>query len=66
MTYTFKCSQGHDPVTFTVEAENDDEAFSKIMDATKGHLTDVHPDMAGMSPEDARQIITSSWTKSES
>lgn len=66
MVYTFTCSQGHEPVEFKVEASNDDEALAKIMEEAKGHLAEAHPDMAGMSPEQAKQIITSSWTKSES
>lgn len=64
MTYTFTCSQGHDPVSFSVSAENDDEAVGKLMEEAKGHLAEAHPDMAGMSPDQAKQIITSSWTKS--
>ncbi|OGD91298.1 hypothetical protein A3D07_01395 [Candidatus Curtissbacteria bacterium RIFCSPHIGHO2_02_FULL_42_15] len=66
MVYTFTCSQGHDPVTFTAEAENDDEAVAKLMEEARGHLAEVHPDLASMSPDQTKQVIISNWTKSES
>ncbi len=62
MTYTFTCSQGHEPESFTVEAENDDEALAKIKEATAGHLAEKHSDMK-MSPEEVDNLIRSSWTK---
>ncbi|MBI2328003.1 hypothetical protein HYU92_06825 [Candidatus Curtissbacteria bacterium] len=64
MTYTFTCSQGHEPKSFTVEADNDDEALAKIMEKAAPHLQQAHPDMANMPPEEAKKIITGAWTKS--
>lgn len=64
MTYTFTCSQGHEPVTFTVEAENDDEALQKIMGQSQPHIASAHPEMANMPEDEAKNIITSNWTKS--
>ena len=63
MTYTFTCEQGHDPVTFTVEAENDDEALEKIMVQAGPHLQEAHPEMANMPPDQAKNIITGAWKK---
>lgn len=64
MTYTFTCSQGHEPITFTSEAENDEEALQKIMQQATPHLQQAHPDMANMPEEEAKKIVTSAWTKS--
>lgn len=63
MVYKFTCSQGHDPVTFTVEAENDDEALQKLLEQSGPHAAQVHPEMANMSPGDVKNLITSSWVK---
>lgn len=64
MPYTFTCSQGHEPVTFTVEAENDDEALQKIMEQAQPHIAEAHPEMANMPEDQAKSMITSNWTKS--
>lgn len=64
MTYTFTCSQGHEPVTFTVEAENDDEALQKIMEQSSSHVQEVHPELANMPEDQVKNLIMSSWTKS--
>ncbi len=63
--YTWTCEQGHEPKSFTVEAENDDEAVEKLMEETKGHVDEDHKDMEDMSPEEAKKMITSSWKKEE-
>ena len=63
MKYSFTCSQGHEPMTFTVEADNDDEALQKIIGQAGPHVAEVHPDMANASPEEMKNMITSSWTK---
>lgn len=63
MTYTFTCSQGHEPKSFTVDADNDDDALVKIMEQAAPHLQEAHPDMANMAPEEAKKLITSAWTK---
>ena len=59
MQYSFTCSQGHDPQTFTVDAENEDEAVEKLMEQTQSHLTEKHSDMPSMSPEEAKNMIRS-------
>lgn len=61
MTYTFTCAQGHEPVTFTAEAENDDDALAKIMEKAAPHLASAHPEMANMPEDEAKKIITGSW-----
>ncbi len=63
MTYTFTCSQGHDPVSFSVEAETDDEALAKLKEQAGPHLAEAHPDM-NMSPEEGDNLIRSTWVKS--
>ncbi|MEX0616375.1 MAG: hypothetical protein WD231_01015 [Candidatus Woykebacteria bacterium] len=63
MKYSFTCNQGHEPVTFTAEADSDDEALQKIMEQAGPHAAEVHPDMANKSPEEMKQMITGSWTK---
>ena len=63
MKYTFTCSQGHEPETFTTEAESDDEAVEKLMEMARPHLAEKHQEMAGGSPEDAKQMIMSNWIK---
>ncbi len=64
MTYTFTCNQGHEPVSFTAEAETDEEAVQKIMEQTASHLKEVHSNMPPMSEEEAKNMIMSSWAKS--
>ena len=63
MTYSFTCEQGHEPVTLTVEAENDEEALQKLMAEAAPHLQSAHPEMANMPEEDAKNIILSNWVK---
>lgn len=63
MKYTFTCDQGHEPVTFTTEAETDEEALEMIMKQAGPHVAEAHPDMANMSPEETKNMITSGWTK---
>lgn len=63
LTYSFTCDQGHEPETFTVEAENDDEAVTKIMEAASGHLAEKHPEMSTMTPEEGANLIRSRMTQ---
>lgn len=64
MTYTFTCSQGHEPITFTVEAENDDEALQKIMEQSGSHVQEAHPELANMPEDQVKGLITGNWIKS--
>lgn len=64
MTYTFTCEQGHEPKTFTADAENDDEAMETIMAMAKDHLGEVHSDMT-MTDEEIKNMIMGAWTKDE-
>lgn len=63
MKYSFTCSQGHEPMTFTAEAENDEEALQKIMEQAGPHVAEAHPDMVNADPEETKKMITDSWTK---
>lgn len=63
MKYTFECSQGHEPMTMTVEAENDDEAMEQMMGQAKAHLGEHHPDMANMSDDEVKNMIMQGWKK---
>ncbi|MBI2594585.1 hypothetical protein HYW39_02705 [Candidatus Curtissbacteria bacterium] len=63
MTYTFTCAQGHEPMTFTVEAENDDEALQKIKEQTQGHVAEKHPELASMPEDQVNNMIMSNWKK---
>lgn len=63
--YTFTCEQCSPAVNFTVEAENEDEAVEKLMEETKGHVGEKHPDMANASPEEAKNMIKSSLKKED-
>ena len=65
MKYTFTCDQGHEPESFTVEAEDDEEAVQKLMEQSQGHVAEKHTEMASASPEEARQMIMSNWTKED-
>jgi len=57
MQYSFTCNQGHDPQTFTVDAENEDEAVEKLMEQTQPHLAEAHSNMPSMSPDEAKNMI---------
>ncbi len=63
MTYTFTCDQGHEPMTFSAVADSDEEALEKIMAQAGPHVASAHPDMANMSEEDTKNMITSAWRK---
>jgi len=54
---------GHEPMTFTAEADNDEEALQKIMEQASPHIAEVHPEMASKSPEEMKEMITNSWMK---
>lgn len=60
-TYSMTCAEGHEPETFTVEAENDEEALTLMMAKSKGHA-EKHPGMS-MTEEEAKAFILSHWTK---
>ena len=64
MTYTFTCAQGHEPETFSVEAENDQEALQKIMAKSGPHVAKVHAELANMPEDQAKQMIISNLVKS--
>ena len=63
MTYSFTCEQGHEPVTLTVEAENDEEALQKRIEQSAPHLQAAHPEMANVPEDQAKNIIMSNWVK---
>lgn len=63
MTYTFTCDQGHDPITFTAEAENDEEALQKIMEQAQPHISEKHSELANMPEDQVKNLIMSSWKK---
>lgn len=64
MSYSFTCSQGHEPVTFgPVEAETDDEAVEKLMELAKPHLAEAHADMKDMTPEQGAELVKANMTK---
>lgn len=63
MTYSLTCDEGHEPETFTVEAENDEEAMALMMAKSKGHADIKHPEML-MTEEEVKAFISSHWTKS--
>lgn len=59
MQYSFTCTDGE---VFTVDAQNDEEAVSKLMEATRVHLAEKHADM-NMSDEQAMNMIRSAMKK---
>lgn len=63
MTYTFVCQQGHDPLTMTVEADNDDMAMTEMMTKAKEHLAAVHSGGPQMTDDQVKAMIQSGWTK---
>ncbi|HSX57914.1 MAG TPA: hypothetical protein VLE47_01415 [Candidatus Saccharimonadales bacterium] len=63
MTYSFTCQEGHEPKTFTTEADNDDQAMESILEQMGPHVAEVHPDLAGKSPEELKQMVMDGWTK---
>ena len=66
--YSFDCEmggEGHESEHFEVEADNDDEALGKMMEEMKPHGEKFHPEMAGKSPEELKEMITSTWKKEE-
>lgn len=63
-TYTKTCDQGHEPMTMTVTADNDDDAMTQMMAQVKQHMAENHQGMQ-QSDEEIMENIKSSWTKAE-
>lgn len=61
MKYSFPCQCGH--VT-TVDASDDAEAVTKIMDAGKIHMAEVHPEMS-MLEEELVSMVRSGMKREE-
>lgn len=60
------CDTDHDePMTLTVEADNDDEAMDMMMEEVKAHLGEMHEDMADKSDEELKEMILGKWKKEE-
>lgn len=62
MKYIMICNQGHVPETMTVEAQNDDEAMSKMMELAKSHNALNHPEKV-MTDEELMEYIKENWKK---
>jgi hypothetical protein len=63
--YILDCDMQHEPMHFEVEAENDDEAVTKMLSQLKPHVEQFHPDMAGKSNEDLMGFIKTKWHKAD-
>ena len=61
MKYTFKCPAcGHE---VTVDADNDDDAVSRLNAAGAVHAKEVHPDMPPMSEEEMTNMVKAGMRK---
>lgn len=61
MTYTFNCPAcGH---KLEVEADNDEEAVGKLMEAGKAHGEEAHADM-GTDPAEMENLVRTQMQKS--
>ncbi len=61
MTYTFKCPACVHQMQ--VEAENDDDAVGKLMEAGGKHSQEVHPDMK-IDMEEMTKMVREQMVKS--
>lgn len=61
--YSFTCDKEHEPITFSVEAENDDKALSILMKKTWHHSKHAHPGMAEIPKEERMEMIKNNWKK---
>jgi hypothetical protein len=62
MKYTLTCP-ANDGFVSVVEAANDDEAVTKLMEAGKEHAATVHSGTQGMSAEQVIAMIMAGWKK---
>ncbi|MCX5832992.1 MAG: hypothetical protein NTV99_00460 [Deltaproteobacteria bacterium] len=62
MKYSFKCPA---PCNYEikVDAQNDDEAMSKMMAAGKVHVKEAHPDKPPMSEQQFKDILKKGMKK---
>lgn len=51
-TYKLSCSLGHEPMSWTTQADSKEMAYDNFMDmqAMKDHVAQMHADMASMDP----------------
>jgi hypothetical protein len=57
--------EGHDPMTFSVEADNDAEALTEMTKELMPHASEFHPNLADKTPEELNEMITSKWEKTD-
>ena len=52
-SYTMTCDRGHEPMSFTTQADSADMAYDNFMamEDVKSHVATAHADMAGMDAE---------------
>lgn len=62
--YKMVCDMGHEPQEMMVEAANDEEAMTKMMDMCKAHMGETHADMQ-MSDDEMKQMIMDKWQKTD-
>ncbi len=65
MTYSLVCAEGHEPMTLTVSADNDEAAMPMMVEKVHAHHREFHPEMANMSDEEVMDYVNTHWTKSE-
>ncbi len=61
MQYSFTCPP--DGVVLSTEANNDEEALTKLVEISNKHLEEFHKGMPVMSDEESRKLIKSVWKK---
>lgn len=57
MKYSFTCPAPNCGHTMEVEAENEDQAISLLLQAGGEHGQEAHPNMPQQSPEDATNMV---------
>ena len=52
-SYTMTCDKGHEPMSFTTQADSTDMAYENFMamEDVKAHVASSHADMAGMDAD---------------
>lgn len=61
--YVFTCEKDHAPVTFEVQADNDDAAMQMMVEKVRPHIQKLHA-AEGMPPDAAvMDVIKQGWKK---
>jgi len=57
--FKMTCDKGHEPMSWTTEAADENEAYTKFMEMPEvgAHVSEMHADMESMDPEEKKSMV---------